>query len=284
MTRPTRTRRIVFTLALICLGSPPAHACTASDQLSDLGQSYKDLLRSGSQSGWQTGANRLADTLQNTDAAALGRDLGTEGAPADISRIARLFADASSLVNSTWTDRARHTDRTRENLAYIDRLLKATGCTPPEATTSQPGSDNTDTQEESRQASPKAITTNLIWALTIAALTAALATAAAFALTKIVIPKRQTDRLTRFPAVLPVLVTPKDGTPELIDTADISRGGVRLSWTNPPPEGTPVTIDFSTFEAPAQIIWSNPYFAGARFDALLSDEALARIRNRNNTP
>ena len=47
---------------------------------------------------------------------------------------------------------------------------------------------------------------------------------------------------------------------------------------------TSLTVDFGEIECPARVVWSNAYFAGARFDTRLSDDELTRIRNRNNNP
>ena len=284
MTRHRSAPPLSLPLTLICLGSAPAFACTASDQLTGFGQSYAALLQADSQASWQSESARLSQTLTTTDTASLGRDLNTEGAPADITRIARLFADASSLLNSSWSNRASHTERARQNLAYIDRMVTASGCKPIEPTLSQTG-ETTDAFNPQSTATPTqpAINTPLLVILTLLALAAALGAAAFVTLSKRGPSKRLTERLTRYPAVLPVLVTTEGRDPALIDTADISQGGVRLSWTDAPAEGTAITIDFSEVECPARIIWSNAYFAGARFDTLLSTEDLTRIRNRNNT-
>ncbi|MBT8415354.1 MAG: hypothetical protein KJO30_13585, partial [Boseongicola sp.] len=75
---------------LTTLGSTAAFACSASQQLSDLAQAYETLLAADSQSNWQNQTARLSETLATTDATTLGRDLDAEGAPADITRIARL--------------------------------------------------------------------------------------------------------------------------------------------------------------------------------------------------
>ncbi|MBT8460636.1 MAG: PilZ domain-containing protein [Boseongicola sp.] len=284
MTRATTAHRFSHLLALACLASPPAYACTASDQLSGLGQSYESLLKSGSQSTCQDEATRLTQSLTATGAASLGGDLGTEGAPADISRIARLFADASALLNSTWSDRDRHTNRALENLSYIDRMLKATGCQSGETITAQaetaqsePPITKPETPKRARSA-----TTKLLVGLVVFTLALSLVAAVAYLLRSRRVPTSRTERLKRYPAVIPVMITTADAPPELIETADISRGGVRLSWTNAPPEGTPLTIDFSVVECSAHIIWSNTYFAGVRLDTPLSDEELTKIRNRNN--
>lgn len=286
---PCHPKRLCLPLLLSVLIGSPALACTASQQLSELARSYETLLTADSQRAWQDRAARLSQTLATTDAATLGRDLDAEGAPADITRIARLFADASSLANDTWDDRASHTGRTRENLAYIDRLVTATGCdTSPSDLQQSDRRDADTTGTGNAQAKPAkstpALITGLVWLLAVLALIAILGGAAALALGKGSLPKRRTNRLTRYPAVIPVLVAQKDGDPELADTADISLGGVRLAWKNAPAPGTPLTVDFSEMECAAEVIWSNAHFAGLRFDTQLTDDDLTRIRNRNNNP
>ena len=286
---PYHPKRLCLPLLLSVLIGSPALACTASRQLSELAQSYETLLTADSQRAWQDRAARLSQTLTTTDAATFGRDLDAEGAPADITRIARLFADASNLVNDTWNNRARHAGRTLENLTYADRLLTATNCDTQPLNLLQSdkrGSDATETansQAEPPNPAPTLIT-RLTWPLAAAILMAFLGGAAARILRKGTFPKRHSNRLTRYPAVIPVLVAQKDGDCELADTADISLGGVRLAWKNAPAPGTRLTVDFSEMECAAEVIWSNAHFAGLRFDTQLTDDDLTRIRNRNNNP
>jgi hypothetical protein len=271
---------------LTAFGSTAAFACSASRQLSDLGQAYETLLAADSQSNWQNQAARLSETLSTTDAATLGRDLDAEGAPADITRIARLFADASNLLNDTWNDRTRHTARTLENLTYIDRLLTATDCTTNPSVLSQaaPSDQVAPQSPKAATTAPPVFTTKPLWLLIALTLAAALGGATLLATRKTIRPKGRTKRLTRYPAVIPVLVTVQNAPPDLADTADISLGGVKLAWKNAPPAGTALTVDFSEVECAATVVWSNAHYAGLRFDAHLTEDDLNRIRNRNNNP
>ena len=281
-----RPKRLSLLMTLVCLGSTPAYACDASKQLSALGQSYERLLGTESPADWRRESVRLAKSLEFIDATALGRDLGVEGAPADISRIARLFADVSSLASGTWADRSRHAGRSLQNLTYIDRLLTATGCETPQKIASQSGASDRSAQgpSASEPATPDSTTPRLaLWTAT-AVTVALIAAIAAFIVVRKGLLSAKADRLTRHHTVIPVLSTPEGAPPELIDTADISRGGVRLSWKNAPPAGTPLSIDFSELECSGQVIWSNAYFAGVRFETLLTEDELTRIRNRNNAP
>ena len=281
--RQPAAKRFCITLTLMCLNGAPVHACTASNQLADLAVGYDTLLQAQDPDDWQTRSARLSDTLAATNAADLGRDLDGEGAPADISRIARLLADAISLLNSPHSDRDHHAARAQENLTYIDRLLTATGCK--DARTSAYGSETpsgepADKTANTADALQNSATTLLAGLLSLALL----AGGSAYALRHKGLPKRRTKRLTRYTSAIPVLVTVENGSPEFADTADISIGGVRLSWTSAPPPGTAITVDFGEIECPARISWSNAYFAGARFNTRLSDDDLTRIRNRNNNP
>jgi hypothetical protein len=57
---------------------------------------------------------------------------------------------------------------------------------------------------------------------------------------------------------------------------------VRLYWRNAPSVGAALAIGFGEINCAARIIWSNTYFAGAKFDSLLSPEDLNSALNRNN--
>ncbi|SMX24439.1 PilZ domain-containing protein [Boseongicola aestuarii] len=279
--RSPAAKRFCIPLAVMCLVGTPALACTASNRLADLAQTYKTLLQAQDFDDWQAHTARLSDALATTSAAKLGRDLDSEGARADISRIARLFADASALLNSAHGDRGYHAARTLENLVYVDGLLTATGCDEALAETARfreaTDPDTTNTAQKPADTSRTAYSS-------LALLTLIFAAGGAYALRKKGAQEPRTIRLTRSPSSISVLVTVENGAPDLADTADISIGGVRLSWTSAPPPGTALTVDFGETERPARIIWSNAYFAGARFDTRFTDEELTRIRNRTNNP
>lgn len=59
--------------------------------------------------------------------------------------------------------------------------------------------------------------------------------------------------------------------------ADISVGGAKLAWTDPPPTGTRFHINLDGIGRDGEIIWVNPHFCGVEFDALLTDSELRMI-------
>ena len=290
---PLRTNlALALALWLMLSLTGAARACEASRQLADFSETYSALLQTQSLDDWQETSAVLNNALNATDAASLGRDLGAEGAPADISRLSRLLADASALLNGTWSDRARHTTRTLENLTYVDRLVAATGCDIEPVSASQRGESTTDADDTGARApddrSQLATARNSggfwIGLLILALLCAAGMAGAVMYLQKNGTVSERKKRRKRHLAVIPVMVTPNGGTPDVADTVDISLDGVKLSWKGAPGPGALVEIDFGAHSRKARMVWSNAYFAGLHFDAGLSEDDLSEILNRNNTP
>ncbi len=93
--------------------------------------------------------------------------------------------------------------------------------------------------------------------------------------------QRMPRHLTSFPVVATAVAD--DGT-EIrapVTAHDISVGGMKIAWEEPPPKGAEVILALPIGEVSATIAWSNPYFAGMVFDKNLSAaevDALTKTR------
>ena len=52
-------------------------------------------------------------------------------------------------------------------------------------------------------------------------------------------------------------------------------GGMKLNWSQPPGAGTEISVYVSEGTKPAQIMWSNSFYAGVMFSTPLSPEELS---------
>ena len=94
-------KRLTATLLVTYLARGSALACEAACELAEFDKLYDQLLKTQSQSYWQTNGTALSANLHSTDAVALGRGFGAEGAlAADITRVSCLICDASAVVNA----------------------------------------------------------------------------------------------------------------------------------------------------------------------------------------
>ncbi len=289
-----RLRHHLATFAILtCLAGGPAFACAASKQLEGFAETYATLLNATTRADWRTISDTLAHAIKTTDAVALGRDLGVEGAPADISRISRLLSDASALATGNWEDREGERERAILNLTYVDRLLRATGCNfapvsnalitlkTKTGDTSDGFLDPTILAHSEGAFSLKAIVIKWPITLTILSLLATAGIAALFYARAVRVVLA--ERLPRHRAAISVMVAAKDHPTAVVETIDISRRGARLVWISPPPPGTPLHIDFADLSVPSDVIWSNANFAGVMFTTKLSVDDLKTILERTQT-
>lgn len=60
-----------------------------------------------------------------------------------------------------------------------------------------------------------------------------------------------------------------DGVRSNVQAYDVSRSGMRLSYSRPLPKGQSIEIDFGQGPKPASVVWSNGTMLGAKFDVVL---------------
>ena len=289
MTPQTPATLAILTL-IACLAAGAVNACAASRQLNDFAADYASVLNTASQNTWTETNDALTQKLRDTDAIRLGRDLNAESAPADITRLARLLSDASSLLSAPWEARESHRMRTLKNLAYVDHLIAATDCdiapilstTPDDAPSTQDAANPSHSDAYKR--TTRRITSALALLLALGLLIATTGPLALRHLRRFATSKAsRTQRLKRHAAIIPVLVATTDRPAEVADTVDISLGGVKLAWKDAPPPASQITIDFGGEDTAGVIIWSNAFYAGVGFTALLTPEDLKAILARAQT-
>lgn len=125
-------KRLPATLLVSYLAGGSALACEAARELAGFGKLYDQLLKTQSQSYWQTNCTALSANLHSTDAIALGRGFGRVKCRMDQPR--------------------QHTSRTAENLNYVDRLVASTGCDIEPINVTQSGDDAAETSASDRDA------------------------------------------------------------------------------------------------------------------------------------
>ena len=100
--------------------------------------------------------------------------------------------------------------------------------------------------------------------------------------TSLAMRRRRVERLPRTPISLGFDLTYTDADGNMkqskVEALDLSAGGMKLSWPDPPAPGTTVTLTLPIGSRLGQVMWSNAHFAGAMFDDRLSKAELETIR------
>lgn len=95
--------------------------------------------------------------------------------------------------------------------------------------------------------------------------------------------RARVERLPRRPISLGFDLTYTDADGNMgeakVTALDISSGGLKLDWPDPPPLGTSVTLNLITGISLAQVAWSNDYFAGVMLDSPLSKADLQTLQD-----
>ena len=101
--------------------------------------------------------------------------------------------------------------------------------------------------------------------------------------TSVYMRRKRLERLPRSPISLTFQLTFTDPDGQMQQTAvtalDVSSGGLKLSWDNPPPDGTLMTLELPVGSRLGRVAWSNQYYAGVMLDEALSTTELKDLRN-----
>ena len=100
--------------------------------------------------------------------------------------------------------------------------------------------------------------------------------------TSVYMRRKRLERLPRSPISLTFQLTYTDPDGHMKQTEvtalDVSSGGLKLSWDNPPPDGTVMTLELPVGSRLGRVAWSNQYYAGVMLDDALSTAELNGIR------
>lgn len=119
---------------------------------------------------------------------------------------------------------------------------------------------------------------NIDWRMILGAVVAVVAGIGALAIYKSRAARiARVSRMPRETIALPVKVT-HTNTQDRIIVLNLSHGGAKVEWEDPPPPGEAFTIELPIGPKAGSIVWSNSFFAGVLFDEHLTlDEFNALI-------
>lgn len=222
------------------------------------GKNPTALARQLKRSGLQIEQERLNGTMQN--AAEFAHDLLLGSLQPNNT--------TSHRNNVDWLAAVVHNVRCRSTVTVPARAYAATG----------PYPDKKSFSKENRKAFPWVKTTLASLAILAASIFVFKKSGLAFAWRV-----KQAARLPRVPFSMKLSVTLTDADHEMqqatVTGLDVSAGGMKLDWPDPPPQGTILTLSLPFGERLATIVWSNAYFAGVMFDDFLDKSELRQLHD-----
>lgn len=273
----------ILSLVALAIHTPhPAPACSAADELSALHTIYSTLLAGQPVPSAGTPSLDIVDIV---------RRITKEGAPADVSTLARISADVSHLVELSRNGPAalelspRVMSRHLDNLKEVRDWIRATSCDvdlPVSAGSPETRRDRDKPLSSQMPYSGQSIRTSrpYLFGLAVVLALAGLIGGGAVLLKhlKRLRDLRQHTRIpVSFETTFLVEGEPDDHTARAVD---LSLTGLKIETNVALPLRTQVTLSVETLVLPATVVWSNAYFAGLRLSQPLDDETFARLKKR----
>lgn len=275
---------------MVCLAfkaHPATARCADAVMLGGLHDAYNATLR-GSHDVRQRAATALLVFVGGQTGKSLSRQLARDGIDAPPDRLEALLSQAQTLAQDVLNSNlvAVDTYRHGRNVDWLASLYLSSGCQNSMSTTSQ--NVGAASYENARHRTQDEKTSNLLQGKTskvvmvvIGILLFALAVGIYRFSQSFIMRRRMVERLPRFPIALSLdlTFTDPDGNMQQAsgDIVDISQGGLKLSWPDPPPAKTLVTVTLLATQRLGQVMWSNNHFAGVMFETRLTRPELKSL-------
>lgn len=276
---------LCFSLALT--GIPAAARCSGAVMLGGLHDAYRATLAEPVPNR-QRAAMALLVLIGTQDAAALARLVAQSGKTIPVNKLEQVLTDAKVLAKATLNGtRSEEPDfRHGLNVDWLSNAFIASGCQASGPTTSRSASaykklSVSNADEPPRSPSRSWDATLVLYGLTL--LSAVLTILGGYKLyTSFFMRRHRVERMPRFPISLPLDLTYTDAEGHMREAAvqalDISQGGLKLDWPDPPEQGTLVTLPLLAMQRLGRVSWSNTYFAGIMFDTPLTQQELKSLK------
>ncbi len=283
-------RSLLFSVVLLTLSAGHAVArCEGTVMLGGLRDAYRaTLLETGETR--QRAAMSLLVFAGSQSPAALSRQVARSGVSVPADHLAAILDDAKALAEATLANN-RNADtgfRHSLNIDWLSATYVNSGCQNSVATTSRGG------PSAAAASQPKASNpvqeylakqpVGLVVSVAVAALLMVCFAVYRF-FTSFYMRSKRVERMPRSPIRIPLEVTytdPEGGmTQSQVEAVDISLGGMKLSWPEPPPPGTLASFVLLSTNRLAQVSWSNSFYAGVMFQTPLNKTELSALSKEN---
>lgn len=288
----------LFTISFLLLFfANIAHArCHGAVTLGTLHDAYRATLEERGKRQ-QSGALTLLFLVGGQDAAELAERVGWSGAEISQERLAEVLIAGKDLAGATLEGRPKaDTEEVHNaNVRYLESVFLASRCqnsasnsshlrgdfSPPPSLTKPKNTFASSLQ----QAAP---TTQLLLVMAVLIGAAGGGYGAYSVWTSAYMRRKRVERLPRKPISLKFELTFTDAEGHMkqadVEAIDVSAGGMKINWSDPPPAGTTITLALPVGHKLGQIAWSNSHYAGAMFQDRLSNKDLESLRTENAAP
>jgi len=283
----TLTFRFLLIATLISVSPTMGHArCEGAVMLTTFHNAYTIALTGGAQAQRQS-ARTLLVLAGGQTAEQIARHVAPSGAIIDVPRLSDVLEDARTFAKQTLSqNRTDDTDfRHGKNVEWLGEQVLSTNCKGSAASASLTPDRSPDARAMFRTVSYRS-TEDGGWAVgpaSIGLVTLLLAGigAAYLFLRSNLMRKRKVERLPRFPIAMALeltFTTPAGEMQEAQGEAlDISQGGLKLRWDEPPPTGTLATMTLLGIQRLSRVIWANQHYAGVMFEETLTKAELKSL-------
>ena len=275
---------------ILCTGKAVA-SCEGMVMLGALHDAYLATLK-GPVEDRERAAMALLVITGDRDGATLARQASRSGIELDGSRLSLAMENARNLAARTLagTRPDELVFRHGLDIDWLGDIFAASGCRNSAPTTSLTPSAP-DRMAQTRRDTSALETTAKTRTLTVLFTVTATAILVAIVAHRIsrsaFLRSRRAERMPRFPISLPLHLTYTDPEGHIretdVEASDISRGGLKLSWLNPPPTGTLVTLPILGSERLGHVVWANAYYAGIVLEAQLTKQEIDTLKELHQT-
>ncbi len=275
---------------MVCLAfkvHPATARCADAVMLGGLHDAYNATLR-GTHDVRQRAAMALLVFVGGQNGKSLSRQLARDHILAPQDQLETILSQAQVLAHDVLNNNLVTIDTYLHgrNVNWLASLYLSSGCQNSSSTTSQ--SVRAASYENAKQQAQYETKSNLLQDKTsqiamvgISILLFALTVGIYRFTQSFAMRRRMVERLPRFPIALSLdlTFTDRDGNMQQASgkIVDISQGGVKLSWPDPPPAKTLVTVKLLATQRLGQVSWSNNHFAGVMFETRLTRPELKSL-------
>lgn len=284
-----RTRHIVLAALLAGLAARAQAACEGAVVLGGLHDAYYAMV-TGSGGTRQMAAATLLVLAGDRASSRLAAQADLMGLGVPIDRLDGVLSGARELAAAVLTTPDHRIDRLAHasNIEWLGTLYEQTGCrnslahaSLPVGAASAQSTVNGETSGRVRKSGDTDVIRLIILTVASGAGVAGLVLAVRFVRQTLFFRRHQAERQPRTAISLEIEVGFEDesGTSQRkrLTALDVSAGGMKLAWNDPPGQGTALSLSLPVGERGATVIWSNAFYVGVMFDELLEEETLQTL-------
>lgn len=293
MVRPMRLNALFLLAVMIataCSGKASAR-CEGMVMLGALHDAYLATLRGPAEDRLRA-ARTVLVIVGDQNSTVLERQVARSGTELDGARLSRTVRNAREIALQTLegTRPDRDTFSHGLDVDWLGDIYAASGCQYSGATASltpvAPERSSGMSMDTVTSISTSTVRNPLI--LLAAVLMACLALLGAHGFFRSTfLRSRRAERMPRYPISFPLSLTYTDPEGRIreadVEATDISRGGLKLNWPDPPPPGTLVTLPILGSHRLGNVVWANAYYAGIVLEAQLSRQELDALKELHKT-